>query len=242
MPQVLLLVEVLGQSEQGKTLPYLCRGADDALYHVKGQQTNRSSLWAEWICGHAAQAVGLSIPPFCLVQVDEDLLAELPKSLRAIGSLPAFGSRVNPRAAWLELAMVRGVPEAVQRDVLVFDWWVRNTDRLIGNTNLLWDADLASLVIIDHNLALRPEFDPREFLVHHVFAKQWDTVIGDLELRDSYIDRLSIGLAAAREASASAPEEWLWENAEFDVPCRFDVQVALDTLARCTTNDLWRTE
>lgn len=242
MPPVLQIVEVISQSEQGKTLPYLCRGDDNALYYVKGQQTNRSSLWAEWICAHAAQAMGLAIPPFQLVQVDEDLVAELPRELQAIGCLPAFGSLVNPRAAWLELALIDSIPEAVQRDVLVFDWWVRNTDRLEGNTNLLWDADRQSLVVIDHNMALQADFDVEEFLRHHVFAKQWDAIVGDLEVRDGYHERLAIGLAAAREAAKAAPEEWLWENSELDVRCRFNVDQALATLARCTTPELWRTE
>jgi hypothetical protein len=121
MPQVLEITEVIRQADQGRTLPYLCRASDGELYYVKGQQTNRSSLWAEWICAHAAAAMGLPIPPFSLVQVDEVLLAELPREHRPIGSLPAFGSRMQPNAAWVEVAMVGRIPVNVQRDVLVFD-------------------------------------------------------------------------------------------------------------------------
>lgn len=239
---MLQIHEVIGRAEQGKSLPYLCRAEDGELYYVKGQQTNRSSLWAEWICGHAARAMGLKIPPFCLVQIDEALLAELPREDRAIGSLPAFGSQQHRHVAWLEPAMVGQVPAEVQRDVLVFDWWVQNTDRLVKNSNLLWDADEESLVVIDHNLALLPGFDPVEFLQHHIFASQWNAVVGDLVVRDRYMDRLAVALVAAEEARRSAPEEWLWENSEFDLPCRFDVDRAMQTLSRCATLDLWRTE
>lgn len=239
---MLQIHEVIGRAEQGKSLPYLCRGEDGELYYVKGQQTNRSSLWAEWICGHAARAMGLTIPPFCLVQIDEALLAELPREDRALGSLPAFGSQKHPHVAWLEPAMVGQVPAEAQRDVLVFDWWVQNTDRLVKNSNLLWDADAESLVVIDHNLALLPGFNAAEFLQHHIFASQWDAVVGDLVVRDRYMERLAVALVAAEEARRTAPEAWLWENSEFDVPCRFDVDQAMQTLARCATLDLWRTE
>jgi hypothetical protein len=238
---ILRIVEVLGHAEQGKSLPYLCRAEDGKLYYVKGQQTNRASLWAEWICAHLAQALKLPIPPFSLVQVDEALLPELPLDLRAIGSLPAFGSCQHPSAAWLELGAVRQVPAKVQQEVLVFDWWVHNTDRLVGNPNLLWDADQDALVVIDHNLALDPEFDPKTFLEHHVFAQQWSAVLDDLVTREEFAQRLMAALPAAQRACATAPEAWMWENAEFDVPARFNSGSALELLSRCATLELWRT-
>jgi hypothetical protein len=96
--------------------------------------------------------------------------------------------------------------------------------------------------VIDHNLALLPDFDARLFFEHHVFADQWDAVASDLEICAGYMARLSVALAAAQEACNTAPEEWLWENSEFDNPCTFDVGRALATLARCSTLELWRTE
>jgi len=41
-----------------------------------------------------------------------------------------------------------------------------------GNPNLLWDQQDQSLVGIDHNLALAPDFDAAELLQHQVFAAQ----------------------------------------------------------------------
>ncbi len=54
-----------------------------------------------------------------------------------MGSLPAFGSREVVHTVWLELGIDHKVAPELQRKVLAFDWWVRNTDRLRGNTNLL---------------------------------------------------------------------------------------------------------
>ena len=68
------IVEVIGPAQQGLSRPLLCVGADDQRYYVKGQQTNRASLWSEWICAHLAQALGLPLPPFSLVQLDPALV------------------------------------------------------------------------------------------------------------------------------------------------------------------------
>lgn len=235
------IVEVFGPAAQGKSTPLLCGGADGYRYYVKGQQANRASLWREWICGHLAQALGLPLPPFSLVQLDPALVRELPKELQTIGSLPAFGSRERPHTAWLELGISQRVPAELQRDVLVFDWWVHNADRSRGNTNLLWDTEHEGLVVIDHNLALDDDFNDAEFQDLHVFADQWSVLTQDLVLQAQYLQRLSLALPAAHKALASAPAEWLWENSEFDVPARFDPAAALQVLERCATPDFWRT-
>lgn len=238
---IVQIVEVIGPAVQGKSIPFLCVGADGHRYYVKGQQTNRASLWREWICGHLAEALGLPLPPFSLVQLDPALVRELPKDQRAIGSLPAFGSRERPHTAWLELGNSQRVPTELQRDVLVFDWWVRNTDRLRGNTNLLWDTEHESLVVIDHNQALDEAFNAAEFHDEHVFADQWPVLAQDLITQAQYLERLSHALPAALKAMELAPEEWLWENSEFDIPARFDRAAAIKVLERCATPDFWRT-
>lgn len=240
-PQVLQIVEVLGPAEQGKSRPFKCRAEDGHLYFVKGQQTNRASLWREWICAHLAQALDLPLPPFCLVQIEEVLFEELPADWRGIGCLPAFASRQQANAGWMELGMTQHVPAALQCDVLVFDWWIHNTDRLKGNTNLLWNAENQSLVVIDHNLALAAEFDAEEFQQDHVFAAQWPALAGDLVLQAQHAQRLIDALPAAERACELAPREWLWENSEFDVPARFDRDAAMALLSRCSGPELWRT-
>lgn len=139
MSSPLQIIEILGPSEQGTSRPYLCRAEDGATYYVKGRQTNRSSQWNEWICAHLAQQLGLNVPTCAIVEVSEDLLAETPHDWRDIGAGLAFGSRRHDSAAWLETSKAEEVPTDTQRDVLVFDWWIRNGDRNRGNTNLLPD-------------------------------------------------------------------------------------------------------
>lgn len=235
------IVEVLGPSVQGMSRPYKCIADDGAIYYVKGQQTNRASLWKEWISGHLGVSLGLPMPPFALLQVDQTLLAELPKEWRDIGATPAFGSRHHDSATWFEPNLIEKVPPDVQQAICIFDWWVRNSDRLSGNTNLLWDAESQKLIVIDHNQAFDPDFDAQEFCQDHVFAAQWAAIRADLFLQADWSRRLSEALPLAQWACDNAPQEWHWANTEMDVPADFAPEKALALLARCTTPDLWRT-
>jgi hypothetical protein len=241
-PAVLQIVEVLGPSDQGRTIPFRCRAEDGALYYVKGQQTDRASLWREWIAAHLASALALPLPPFSLVQIDEALLAELPRSWQCVGCLPAFGSRHHDASIWFEVALLEQVPPVLQQRVLWFDWWIRNMDRLAANTNLLWDANHKKLVMIDHNLAFDRDFDAAKFLDLHIFASQWPVIANDFFLRDALRQQMNEVMPVARWACNNAPPEWRWANAEMDVPSNFDPDDALATLARCATPELWRTE
>lgn len=241
-PRILQIEEVLGRSEQGQSRPYLCRAEDGALYYVKGEQAGRASLWAEWIAGHLAQALGLPLPPMALVQLDETLWRELPRDWRDVGLTPAFASRKHASSAWFELSQVGQVTAEQQRAVLAFDWWVHNPDRQKGNTNLLWDAGAKQLIVMDHNLAFDPGFDAAAFCEHHVFAAQWQALRDDMVHRALWAERMSLALPWARWACDNAPPEWRWNNPEMDAPANFDPERALALLSRCAMDDeLWRT-
>lgn len=224
------------------TKPILCRGEDGQRYYVKGQQTDRASLWREWIAGHLAQALDLPIAPFALVQVDELLLRELSPDLRLLGSTPAFGSVECPNVAWYENSLSADVNAQLRQGVLVFDWWIRNGDRQIGNTNMLWEPVDERLVIIDHNQAFDDDFDPATFITHHVFADEWIGLSQDFVLHADWEKRMAAALSMARWACDNAPPEWHWANAEQDIPAAYDPEEALRHLARCVEPNFWRVE
>lgn len=239
---VLEIVEIIGPSEQGQQKPYKCRGEDGAIYFVKGRQTNRASLWHEWICAHLAQAFGLQVPEAALVNVSDELLQEVVSDWRDLGSGIAFGSKIHSPAAWMEPSMVCMVPTQVQQDVLVFDWWVRNSDRMTYNSNLLWDSGAEQLVVIDHNMAFDDAFSAPEFFTHHIFARQWSAIAGDLVTQDTFAQRLCAARhAALQRACDNIPDQWHWENIEFDLPARVDLDAIRVFLSRCESPELWRT-
>ena len=121
---IVQIVEVLGPAEQGISRPFRCRGDDGHIYYVKGHQTNRASLWAEWICAHLARALELPLPPFGLVKIDETLLCELPREWRALGAahrVPSYCLDVKPlnyggRYEKIGLPLRRGSIHAVHRN------------------------------------------------------------------------------------------------------------------------------
>lgn len=237
----LTIVEVIKQADQGLSSPFLCRGDDGELYFVKGRASGRASLWAEWLAGNLGRAFGLPIPPFCIAEVPAALIRECPPDLRLLGNGPAFASRNAEGCQWLELAAAPAVDKTLQRDILVFDWWLKNGDRTRGNPNLLWHSGNKELVVIDHNQAFDPAFSAADFWTHHLFAGQHDAVFKDLAEQARYAARLDDALSVWDEACDNIPPEWWWENNEQDIPARFDPVAARSLAARCATPDFWRT-
>ncbi len=243
MPEPLTVVEILERSEQGRTRPFLCRCDDDQLYFVKGRGAGQRSLLCEWLAGHLARAFGLPVPEFVVAQAPRGLLDLHPEG-RDLGPGPAFASQRADFAQDLTVAQRASVATTLQRDVLVFDWWVHNGDRtlttLSGNPNLLWAAGDRGLVVIDHNLAFDQDFDAAQFAVTHVFSEQIPFVFQDLVEPQSYAARLRQALAVWPDACNNAPEAWWFVDEEQTVPTDFDPAAILAMLNRCTTQEFWR--
>jgi hypothetical protein len=239
---VLRIDEIIERSEQGRTRPFLCRCEDGNLYYVKGRGAGRRSLLCEWLAGYLARAFGLPIPPFAVVQAPESLVS-LYSEGSELGSGPAFGSRRVPVAQELTLPHLRRIPILQRRDVLVFDWWTHNNDRMLtglgGNPNLLWDTQAGELVVIDHNSAFDMEFDPTEFSKHHVFSSDISATFQDLVEPDRYTKRFRKALAIWPEACQNIPEEWWFADEELTVPANFDLETTLATLNRYTDDTFW---
>lgn len=125
MPEPLTVVEILERSEQGRTRPFLCRCDDDQLYFVKGRGAGQRSLLCEWLAGHLARAFGLPVPEFVVAQAPQGLIDLHPEG-RDLGPGPAFASQRADFAQDVTVAQRASVATTLQRDVLVFDWWVHN--------------------------------------------------------------------------------------------------------------------
>jgi len=243
MAEPLTIIEINSRSEQGRTRPFLCRCDDDQLYYVKGRGAGHRSLLCEWLAGHLARAFGLPVPEFVIAQAPQELLDLHPEG-RDLGPGPAFASLRADYTQDLSVAQRASVAAALQRDVLVFDWWVRNGDRtlttLSGNPNLLWAAGRRGLVVIDHNLAFDQEFDAAQFADTHVFSGQIPFVFQDLVEPQVYMGRLQRALAVWPDACNNAPEAWWFVDDEKTVRTEFDSANALAMLNRCTTQEFWR--
>lgn len=236
--------EVLRKDLQGRCGAYFCRGVDGREYVVKGRNAGRRSQWCEWIAGCLARELGLPVPDFELVEIPEELVAELSPEQREIGTGVAFGSVLERPVAWFEYSLIDAVPEQLRQDLLIFDYWIDNEDRSLteagGNANLLWRPAEAKLVVIDHNCAFERHSTDKDFLENHVFGREWAHISSDLALQAEYGARLSKALLAWDEACDNAPPSWRWIDLEETVPFDPKLGEALARLRRFSDHEFWR--
>lgn len=240
---ILKIIEIMGRSQQGITQPFICRAEDDQVYFVKGRGAGRRSLICEWIAGQLGRGLGLPIAPFEIVEIPEALLTvAMRNDFNELGIGKAFGSRKMP-VVELSVALIDQVPADIQRDVLAFDWWVRNADRSLGesggNPNLFWDTGNETLVVIDHNQAFDQGFSALDFVESHAFRSHWNALISDWVEQQQYVDRFLGVLSNWSKICDTLPSEWWFVDAEQTVKTDFDIQSAHQILLRCQTDAFW---
>lgn len=236
------LLEILRRSEQGITRPFICRGDDDVIYFVKGRGAGRHSLIAEYVCGQLATSFGLPIADFALVNASKKLIqTSLMHDIGELGSGLAFGSKSLSHVQELDFQQSHTLNQRTCRDVLVFDWWVRNSDRTMtehsGNPNLLWNQDEQQLIVIDHNTAFEIDFDRQAFAKNHAFASLLPIIFADLAERASYIQRIEHSLLTFDSACDNVPLEW-W-SVDDGVPALFDKDAVKLLLSNYKQDSFW---
>lgn len=237
------IVEILRRSEQGVTRPFICRGDDGEIYFVKGQDAGRRSQISEWIAGRLAVLMCLPVAPFTQVQVSEELVEfSAGTGLDGLGVGPAFGS-MERQVTELSYSVIDQVPDKLQQDVLIFDWWIRNADRCLseigGNPNLFWEPGDKELVVIDHNQAFDLSASKSDFSEHHVFASQTHQLSGDFFRRNEYHERFTAALAAWDQILSEIPLEWWFIDQEQTVPVDFDQSMVYELLKCFESDDFW---
>ena len=237
---MLEIVEILRPAEQGRNKAFICRGEDDQLYFVKGKNAGRRRQCCEWVVGNLARKFEIPIPEFHLVTIPENLIAEAKPEFQIIGAGIAFASEAQNHAQWFEPSFINEVPESLRLDVLIFDWWVKNDDRLQDNPNLLWDAKSHSLHVIDHDSAFGPDFFPTVFCNYHIFQKDLQRVFGDIVCQAEYSTRMATALSIWDVACHNAPPDWI-DNLGTSNEL-FSPSAAYKVLERCLTPEIWRME
>lgn len=236
------ITEVLRRSEQGVTLPFICRGEDNATYFVKGRGAGRRSLISEYLCGKLAVEFGLPIADFAIVDVPELLIkGALTPDIQDLGAGLAFGSKALSHVQELHFPQLKTISERIKRDVVMFDWWVLNSDRTLnengGNPNLLWDQKENKLVVIDHNTAFETNFDRKSFCEKHIFCSVLPSIFGDMVEREHYKQRFAQTFDAFDSACDNVPEEWWW--VDDGVPAQFDRVFVRNSLLSFDQDFFW---
>ena len=209
------ITEVIRRSDQGVTRPFVCRSTDGRQLWVKGPAWASKELAAEWICARLAQFWGLPLSDCALVSVPDDLIRlSAVKEIASLGSGFGFGSFHAEGAAELDYADIQKVDAELRAEILLFDYWVHNGDRILGeaggNPNLLWQAHRNQLVIIDHNSAFAAGFSAQEFFRQHIFHEslaQWDAAF-----REKHHKKLLEFLGQLPDIWSSIPEKWFSDD------------------------------
>ena len=227
-------------SDQGMSEPYRCIAEDDTEYYVKGLRSTRASQINEWLCANMAAAIKLPVANFSLLDVPEYLFEELSDQQKKIGLGCCFGSQSVHDVILFEEANIKQIPIEIQRQIVAFDWLIKNGDRTRGNPNLLYHPVSKGIVVIDHNLAFDTELTGSVFLENHIFRNAMLSIVSDYALQSELIDFLFPALHAYDIACHNLPLEWQWLNNERDLKAEYNFQFSFDTLNRLNNGQLWR--
>ncbi len=185
------IIEISRRARQGATRPFLCRGDDDNLYWVKGNGAGKVALCREWLAGRIAQKLNLPIPAFEQVYVPDELIQYSSfKEISDLGAGFCFGSLHIQDATDLAFSNISGLEESFMRKLTLFDWWLQNEDRTLGqlggNVNLLWSASSKNVYVIDHNLSFENDFKISKFRQNHVFSSFLEN------MQDLFLDEITL--------------------------------------------------
>jgi hypothetical protein len=235
------IVEVLGRSLQGTTLPFLCRGDDDGLYYVKGRYAGLHSLCCEWIAGNLARAMDLWVPRFAIAEAPEALIDGSDRAdIRELGSGLVFASARVEEAREITWMEARSCAEETKALILLFDWWVHNEDRILsklgGNPNLLMtnrSEQPGEPWVFDFNLAFDADFSPQRFWENHVFSAllpRWP-----FGFREHIEPQMRAALDRLEEWFEAMPKEWQHLEGDETLPVQLEPNLVFETLARAFT-------
>lgn len=216
MPEIINIIAIHGRTAEGNGVsrPFRCEGEDGRDYFVKLKNAGYQCLVKEWAAGRLAQEMGLPVADVCQVRIPPELIEGNKEYETELGYGIAFGSlKVEPTER-LSLEFVRSDAEGMLSRILLFDWWVRNSDRALsecgGNPNLLWEIESGRVVMIDHDNAFDAVFSAADFGNYHALRAHlgaWDS-----EKRQEVAAWLEAGLSRLDQIWAEIPEEWLVDS------------------------------
>lgn len=242
-PCVVEAKEILRQSDQGRTKPFIVRDTQGEQFVVKGiSGAGHASLVSELICAELAQRCELPVAEYALMRFPSGMLdfSTEPRTGDLKGGL-AFASKVAPHSQDLLFSQTADINEEMQQRIFLFDFWVNNEDRHLshrgGNVNLLW-SQLQGLIVIDHNLAFDPINRTGNF-ENHVFSHQRER-FSDLEIRARHEAVLDAALNDWDMIIQLIPVEWLYHDTDDETTeIRPSLTERFNLLARIRNSSFW---
>lgn len=141
------------------------------------------------------------------------------------------------------MSRLDSVPVGLQRQVLAFDWWIRNGDRTLsangGNPNLFWNVEQAQLVVLDHNLAFDDSFSSGDFLALHAFRSQSRYLFEDWVCQMELCGAFMLAMQHWDAICDAIPQEWMFVDPERTIPVNFEFDALRARLLDCEKDAFW---
>lgn len=237
--------EIIRQSQQGVSVqPFLVRADDGQTYFVKGlARAGGPALISEAIAAEIGRHLGLPIPPWRIMDIPQALIDfSAANNAQDLAGGPAFASLQVENAAELMWSKVNDIPVELRKAVLLFDWWIQNGDRTLGeaggNVNLLLDPK-GELAVIDHNAAFDLTLTHGEFQRYHVFRDLLGADRDNLLARLDYEPQLDAALNDWSRIVTLLPEEWIYRDADQIDETEPTLQQRLHILERYRDERFW---
>jgi hypothetical protein len=211
------IVSIVGRAEEGMTRPFICQGNDGKQYYVKGKEATINGLRSELLAAQIALDLFLPIPRFAIVYVDEVMIKYSNfKDIDQLGCGLVWGMETVAFVNTIQYSQAQKIDEQLQNKILLFDWFIKNDDRSLGedglgNANLLWKWDTQQLIVIDHNLAFDDGFDVDHFWNWHIFRKNPIEVFTKDFRRENEPLLLSC-ISKIDEYFSAMPESWIMDD------------------------------
>ncbi|MGK0376782.1 MAG: hypothetical protein ACJA1Z_000586 [Patiriisocius sp.] len=139
------------------------------------KQLSPQKLYIECVCAVLGRYIGLPIPKPIIVKVTSENFPEIPKNKFNL----AFGSEDANYPSFRRYAESKEAMEKLKKftktlDIGVFDEWISNWDRNVGN--ILYDGG-NNFSFIDHENAISPPLNPEDYaqdnqIVNVIYAVQ----------------------------------------------------------------------
>ena len=208
------VVQIIRRCEFGTctSRPFQVKADDEKMYFFKGPgDWMRKDYCYETLCARMALAYGLPVAPFDMLEVSQDILMfSVVPDVKALSPGIGFGSQKVGASSLLPVT-VQHVPQELRWKILLFDWWIQNEDRILGemggNVNLLWNAEGKQLVVIDHNNAFDLTFNDEAFFAGHVFGSERNRIEPAFLLAE--IQKMGTMITCFSEWTGDFPDEWL---------------------------------
>lgn len=209
------------------THPFICRDEDGRDLWVKGPAWTAVELASEWICARLAQEWGLPLAECDLAQVPDELVAWSDVSqIASLGSGIGFASVHELGSVELDYGDIPKIDPELRADILLFDYWVHNADRILGekggNPNLLWVVQEDRLVMIDHNVAFDRDFSSPDFFGSHTFCDSLGMWLPSY--RKKRQKKLLAILGDLPDILLSVPEGWFADDTVKNLPLAEDLE------------------